>query len=121
MKGLSVMILLPKVDSSRTHLESIRLLEQSDDPSSSLIPLVAIKKAVESNTALKHQSKTILSLDVLKRCYGPWLQVYAAKDCYDLFISYRWNDYDQPLARQVFDSMSNYDLHGCSIDIFLDV
>ena len=121
MKGLSVMILLPKVDSSRSHLESIRLLEQSDDPSSSLIPLVAIKKAVESNTALKHQSKTVLSLDVLKRCYGPWLQVYAAKDCYDLFISYRWNDYDQPLARQVFDSMSNYDLHGCSIDIFLDV
>ena len=121
MKGLSVMLLLPKLDGTHTNLECIRQLEQNHDSNcSSLLSLKAIKNAVESNNGLKHKAKTIISFDDLKRYYTSWLQVYSAKDRYDMFISYRWGDDDTPLARQIFDAMSNYKLHDRAIDVFLD-
>ena len=120
MKGLSMMLLLPKLDHSRPSVECIQQLEQVDS-SSTLLPLTAIKKAVESSHALMHQAKNILSLDDLRTFYGEWLQVFGARDRYDMFISYRWSEYDKPLARQLFDAMSNYTLGSRPIDIFLDV
>ena len=122
MKGLSVMLLLPRLNGTRTNLECIRQLEQNHDfNSSSLLSLVAIKDAVKSNNGLKHKAKTIISFDDLKRYYASWLQVYSAKDRYDMFISYRWGDDDKPLARQIFDAMSNHKLDDRAIDVFLDV
>jgi hypothetical protein len=80
MKGLSVMLLLPKMDVTLSNLDCIRLLEQSDDSNSlTLLSLTAIKKAVESNNGLMHKAKTIISFDNLKCHYSSWLQVYSAK------------------------------------------
>jgi hypothetical protein len=122
MKGLSMMLLLPKLDGTHSNLDCIRLLEQSDDSNSlTLLSLTAVKKAVDSNNGLIHKAKTIISFDDLKRYCSCWLQVYSAKARYDLFISYRWGEFDQPLARQIFDAMSNYSLLDRNIDVFLDV
>ena len=122
MKGLSVMLLLPKLDDAHSNIDCVRLLEQSDDSNSlTLLSLTAVKKAVESNNGLIQKAKTIISFDDLKRYYSCWLQVYSAKARYDLFISYRWGEFDQPLARQIFDAMSNYSLLDRNIDVFLDV
>ena len=42
--------------------------------------------------------------------YGPWLQLYALREKYDVFISYRWGHYDSDFTRAMFDMFTNFDV-----------
>lgn len=128
MRNLRVMMLLPRLKSAseNNYFDALESIETNTttgvhDDASVLIPLTAVKNAVQSSTDLKYRGKKILSYDALREFYHEWLQVYDMKERYDLFISYRWNDYDKPIARQIFDAMSNYTHGSAVIHVFLDV
>ena len=123
MKGLSELVLLPKIDggSMVDYVDAINALENTNGSSSSLIPLQQMKHARDDSGGLKYKGKKIFSSEQIISNYAPWLQVYDQKEQYDLFISYRWSQYDKPIARRIFDSMSNHRLHRRIVDVFLDV
>ena len=136
MKGLSVMVLIPLLeDEAREEVyQSNRWahrLENDESPSIVLVPLKNIKRGIENRDGLKFPGRMVLNAQQLKTGFGSWVNEVNPIAQYDIFLSYRWPDkvrgenprwtFDQPLARQIFDAMSNYDVTGCTIDVFLDL
>jgi hypothetical protein len=61
--------------------------------------------------------------DEVIRLFTSWMMLHSAKNCYDLFLSYRWGKQDSSFVKAIFDSISYYDIDppvNRAIDCFLD-
>jgi len=58
----------------------------------------------------------------VRACYGPWLLVFDLLDSYDVFISYRWGQFDDVFVSTLFDMFTNFTVgaDNRSITTFLD-
>jgi hypothetical protein len=90
----------------------------------SFLQLESIRTAVSGNVSLSNASDT-LSVDTLAELYGCWVRDNtSSKVNYDVFISYRWNDFDTKLADALFDKTASDQVvitkNNRAVNVFLD-
>jgi hypothetical protein len=86
--------------------------------------LSGVQQCITNGVALMDLTgRTLISSTDLKAAYSNWLNKYTLIDYYDLFISYRWNQYDSALTRGLFDRLSLFPVTSSQreIETFLDV
>eukprot|EP01038_Epipyxis_sp_PR26KG_P010357 gene10357-13913_t len=70
------------------------------------IPLSYLKSAIKNNDSLLIMPDLIRP-DVLRQTYHSWIPP-SIDTPFDVFISYRWNDYDSKLTKKMFDILSSF-------------
>ncbi len=88
-----------------------------------LIPLEQLRHTAESRTVLnKKGGRRLLSDDDIRKRYKVWLQIYELRDNYDVFISYRWNLFDNKFVLDLFDMFTNHSVGAeqRAVEVFLD-
>jgi hypothetical protein len=113
-----------------TSNSTVPVTEHTTDPlgkvlpaSDMLIPLQQLRLAAKGESMLAWRGgRALMSVTDIKAQYGPWLQVYDLRDCYDVFISYRWGPHDSQFTEQLFDMFTNFSVGASSraAEVFLD-
>ena len=88
-----------------------------------LIPLLQLRKASKGESMLAWRGgRTLLTLNEIKSKYKQWLQLFDLRERYDVFISYRWGEYDSDFTERLFDMFTNYSINtnNRAVEVFLD-
>jgi GTPase SAR1 family protein len=111
----------PPLDSaSSTDSSRLRKLLR---PNEVLVPLDHLRAAARGQATLTQRGgRTLLSEEGVRTRYAPWLQLYGLRANYDVFISYRWGDFDTAFTEQLFDMFTNFSVGTDSraVEVFLD-
>ena len=74
-----------------------------------LLPLNVLRDIVISKSVLNRPGgRRLMTEAEVRERYGSWLQIYELLDHYDVFLSYRWNEFDKLLVRGIFDAVTSY-------------
>ena len=88
-----------------------------------LLPLARVQEVVENHSVLNGRGgRSIIDAVTAKSRYGAWLHIYELLDRYDVFLSYRWGEFDKLIVRAIFDMMRNFNIghNHRAIEVFLD-
>lgn len=82
----------------------------------------AMEKRSTLAVVLENGSRELLQNADLVSEFGPWLQKFQIFDRYDVFLSYRWGNYDSSFVCSVFDRLTLFTIDSShrSIATFLD-
>jgi hypothetical protein len=104
-------------------LRFVTFLPSSGD---SFYALPAIRSIVKSNVPIVNRSGEVLlsSQDAIAK-YTPWLKDFLHPVVsYDMFVSYRWNDFDTKLADALFDKTASDQVviakNSRAVNVFVD-
>ena len=63
-----------------------------------------------------------ICVEDIRRLYSKWLHDTRSLQSYDVFISYRWGQYDSPLADDLYEKFFSYVVEGCNryVRVFRD-
>jgi GTPase SAR1 family protein len=114
---------LPAVSFVPAQENSTNALRMLLRPNKVLISLEHLREAGRGNAVLTRRGGSrLLSEDGVRARYGPWLQLYGLRADYDVFISYRWGDFDSLFTEQLFDMFTNFSVGTDSraVEVFLD-
>ncbi len=87
------------------------------------LSLNEVQRCVKEHTDLfDDYGSCVLNESELTQCYGSWVRVYHPLESYDVFLSYRWNDFDSPLTLGLFDRFSLFNITSLqrAVEVFLD-
>jgi hypothetical protein len=104
-------------------LRVVTFLPSSDN---SFYALSAIRSTVKSNISISNRTgKVLLSCQEAIKRYTPWLKDFLHPVLYyDIFVSYRWNDFDTNLAGALFDKTASdvvtVSRNNRAVHVFLD-
>ena len=110
-------VFIPETKGDHQHSHSLSAFVESFEndlggceTTTQLLTLNAIRSAADKSVSIKLGISEILSLPAIREptTYGCWLESYGVRDCYDVFLSYRWVDYDKKLVNRVFDYLGYY-------------
>jgi hypothetical protein len=125
MSNLTFMTALPFNDSDAgaSIASSIADFERGDASTSKLLSVSSVRHAYMKKEGIKKTGMQIMSHKATLEHYESWLPISRAMSAYDVFLSYRWGDFDSPLTAAIFDVMSNYSVEiedHRAVNVFLD-
>jgi hypothetical protein len=88
-----------------------------------LIPLQQLRGACKGESMLAWRGgRSLMTTADIKSKYGSWLQLYERRERYDVFISYRWGQYDSVFVEKTFDMFTNFSVAADmrAVEVFLD-
>jgi GTPase SAR1 family protein len=88
-----------------------------------LIPLQQLRAACKGESMLAWRGgRELMTIAQIKSTYDQWLQLYELRERYDVFISYRWGQYDSDLTEALFDMFTNFVVgtDKRAVEVFLD-
>mmetsp|Transcript_32255 Transcript_32255/g.53892 ORF Transcript_32255/g.53892 Transcript_32255/m.53892 type:complete len:839 (-) Transcript_32255:147-2663(-) len=106
-----------------TTTTSSKVLQKELLPNELLIPLRQLRAAGKGDSMLVWRGgRTLITKKDVVAQYNPWLQLYQPRGHYDVFISYRWGNYDSAFASALFDMCTNFAIgeKRRAIEVFVD-
>jgi hypothetical protein len=87
------------------------------------IPLTHLKRVNQGCSVLNRPGgRTLISAQEVLTKYGVWFTADVIPECYDMFGSYRWGEFESEFMRAVFDRFGYYTIGETnrSVIMFLD-
>jgi hypothetical protein len=88
-----------------------------------LSEIQAAGKEHQSVNLFAKKKSQVFSVADLMSSYKTWIDMYVSLESYDVFLSYRWLDYDKQLVNDVFEELTNRHTTGGNhrgVRVFLD-
>jgi hypothetical protein len=92
-------------------------------PDLTFFSLSEVQRCVKERTEFFNDHDMCVASEVeLTQQFGAWVKVYHLLKKYDVFISYRWNDFDLPMTLGLFDRFSLFNVTASqrAVEVFLD-